>query len=173
MEGMDAVVGGFLGPGAVDAAARDDDHIGIFTNIEVIIDQILKAGLADDHGNVDAFIFGAGGDDNINAGFIGFGDNIDMRGSIASGRGTVGTDIVGPDGQAIEVSDLFQQSFLDFVNHGQRTSLMGSESILHTGGAVSILRSRRGRTSSRGPHSARRPSFSRTMVSAILRIRSW
>ena len=85
MEGMDAVMGGFLGPGAVDAAARDDDHIGIFANIEVIIDQILKAGLADDHGNVDAFIPGAGGDDNINAGFIGLGDDIDVGGGIAPG----------------------------------------------------------------------------------------
>ena len=173
MEGMDAVVGGFLGPGAVDAAARDDDHIGVFANIEVIIDQVLETGLADHHGDVDAFIPGAGGDDNINAGFIGFGDDIDVGGGIAPGGGAVGADIVGPDGQAVEIGDLFQQSFLDFVNHGQRTSLMGSESILHTGGAVSILRSRRGRTSSRGPHSARRPSFSRTMVSAILRIRSW
>ena len=50
MEGMDAVMGGFLGSGAVDAAARDDDHIGVFANIEVIVDQVLETGLADHHG---------------------------------------------------------------------------------------------------------------------------
>ena len=82
---MDAVVGGFLGPGAVDAAARNDDHIGVFTNLEVIVDQVLKAGLADDHGNVDAFIPGAGGDDDIDTGLIGLGDDIDMGGGIAPG----------------------------------------------------------------------------------------
>ena len=91
----------------MNAAARNDDHSGVFANIEVIVDQVLETGLADHHGDVDAFIPGAGGDDDINAGFIGFGDDIDVGGGIAPGGGAVGADIVGPDGQAIEVSDFF------------------------------------------------------------------
>ena len=63
--------------------------------------------MADDHGNVDAFIFGAGGDDDINAGFIGFGNDINMSSGITPGGGAVGPDIIGADGQTIEIGHLF------------------------------------------------------------------
>ena len=104
---MDPVVGGFLGAGTMDPAACNDDNIGIFTDIKVIVDKVLQPCLADDHGNVDAFVFCAGSDDNINTGFIGFGDDIDVRSSVAAGSGAVGTDIIGADRQTIKVCYLF------------------------------------------------------------------
>ena len=108
VKGVNAVVGGFAVSGAVDAAAGNNGHIGVFPDVEIIVDQVLQPGLAYHHRDMHAFVFGARGDDDIDAGFVGLGDNIDVGGGIAPGGSAVGADIVGADRKPVQIGNFLQ-----------------------------------------------------------------
>ena len=49
----------------VDATAGDDDNLGVFADVEVVVNCFFKAGGADGDRNVNGFVFGAGFNVNI------------------------------------------------------------------------------------------------------------
>ena len=77
---MDAVVLGLLVASVVDAAASHDDHVAVGADVEVIVDQLVQAGLGDDDGNVDGLVLGAVFNINVDAGLFGvfLGDDLDV-----------------------------------------------------------------------------------------------
>ncbi|MBQ3928272.1 MAG: SufD family Fe-S cluster assembly protein, partial [Clostridia bacterium] len=68
IKGVDAVVLGVLVAAVVDTAARHDHHVGVPADVEIVVYGLLQAGLSQDHGDVNAFVFGARLDADIDAG---------------------------------------------------------------------------------------------------------
>ena len=88
-------------------------------NIAEVCAYLSEVGLcARDYNDrdVDAFIFGAGGDDDIDAGAVGFGDDIDIGGGMAARRSAVGTDIISPCRNLMKSCYRFQQLFLYLIH---------------------------------------------------------
>ena len=56
MEGMNAVVLRAVVATAVDATTGDDNHIGPFSDVKIIVYDILETGLAQDDGNMHGFV---------------------------------------------------------------------------------------------------------------------
>ena len=56
MESMNAVVLRAVVAAAVDAAAGDDDDVSPFSDVKIIVYDVLEAGLAQDDGNVHSFV---------------------------------------------------------------------------------------------------------------------
>ena len=119
VESVDAVVLGIAAAAVVDAAAGNDGDIGALPDVEVVVDQILQAGLAEDNGNVYALVLGERADKDIDAGLVLLGHNINVGGGVASGQLAVGADVVSADRQAVEVGDLPQQVLLDRKSVGR------------------------------------------------------
>ena len=117
IEGVDAVVLRVATAAVVDAAARDDGHVGAFADVEIVVHKVCQAGLADDDRDVHALIFGAGLDVDVDAGLIVLADDVDVGGGVAGLQLAVGADVVGADRQRVEFGDLVQQFLFDGV-HG-------------------------------------------------------
>ena len=81
IKGVHAVVTGndFRAAAIMNAAACDDNDVGVFTDIKIVIHHLLQTCLGDDDGNMHALVFRACFDMNINARFaVRFGDNLDI-----------------------------------------------------------------------------------------------
>ena len=107
VEGVDAVVLGVAVAAVVDAAARDDGHVRALADKEVVVDQIVEAGLAQDDRNVDVF---------------GLGDDLDVLGVLAELLLPVEADVDRAVGDGDHVGDGLQDAFLDVVQHVPFTS---------------------------------------------------
>ena len=106
---------GILGSAVVNTAACHDDNIAVLSDEKVVVDDFLEAALVQDDGNMDAFVFGARLDLDVDTGAILLGDDINVRGGIADGEFAVRTDIDGTFRHLVEVGDFHQQSFLDLI----------------------------------------------------------
>ena len=106
IEGVDAVVLGGLRPLVVDAAAGDDDHVAVRADEEVVVDQVVQAGLRQQDRDMDGLVLGAGLDVDVDAGLVLFGDDVDVCGGLAGVQLAVLADVIGPLGGALQVSDL-------------------------------------------------------------------
>ncbi len=82
---VQTVVLGFFCAGVVNTAAGHDDYVGIFPDVKIVVNSFRQAALAEHHRDVDALIFGAGLDVNINAGLVLLGFNLDVGGAAAAG----------------------------------------------------------------------------------------
>ena len=169
-EGVDAVMLGVPAAAVVDAAARDDGHIAVRPDVEIVVHQILQPGAADDDRNVYALVFGARLDENVNARLVRLGDDVDVGGGAAPRQTAVGPDVVGPHRQRVQLGHFLQQILFDGVHY--RTPSTLSVSTLQAAPAASALPSRPGSSSARGPIFSMPPFFTTTMVSAMFRIRS-
>ena len=166
-EAVDAVMAGLLRAAVVDAAAGDDGHIAVLTDVKVIVDHVLEAGLGNDDRDVHALVFRAGGNVDVNAGLVFLRDDVDVRGRIAPGELAVGADVIGTLGDAVEVGDLFEQFFLNRI-HGDSLPQTLSARRLHTLDACMST----GMISSLLPIARISPSTSTTILSAVSRMRS-
>ena len=172
VEGVDAVVLGVAAAAVVDAAPGNDGHVGSFADVEVVVHQVLEAGLAQNHRDVYALVLGERADKNVDARFVGLGHDVDVGGGVAGFQLAVGTDVVSAHGQAVQLGHFAQQVFLNGVHHQLLTPSTLSVSTLHAGLLASALPSRAGRISARGPAFWMRPSLMTTMRSAMFRMRS-
>ena len=88
----------------VNAAAGDDDDVRIGADVEIIVYDLLKPRLAQNDGNVYAFVFRARLDENIDTRLsVRLAHDFDIR-SRSSPRGfAVVADIVGPFGDAVQI----------------------------------------------------------------------
>ena len=137
VEGVYAVMAALVAAGVVDAAAGDDVHVAVLTDVEVVVDHLGKAGLADDDGDVALLALCAGLDADDDAALaLRLGDDLNMLGGLAGLAAAVLTDVERADGLAREVGDLFQKAGFDI---GQR---------FITGQEPSVSAMMRGKTSS-------------------------
>ena len=91
---MDAVVPrGFSGVG-VHAAARYDCDVGIFSDIKIIVDQIVYIAVRDTGGNGHRFSQCAGSDADLQPRLICFGFDFNMRAGLPSCAAAVLPEIV-------------------------------------------------------------------------------
>ena len=88
---------GILAVAVVYAAARYNGDIGVFPDIEVVVDQIVHTAMGDDCRNVYGFTLGAGLDHNVNARLVRLGDNLDILRVLTGCTAAVRPDIVGAD----------------------------------------------------------------------------
>ena len=115
MKRMDTVMLRRIVSAAVDTASGHNRHIRVFSDVKIIIYKIFQSVLADDHRDMHALVFGSGLDDNVDARFIFFAYNINIGSRIASGKGSVGTDIVCAFRHAVEIRDLLQHVHLQLI----------------------------------------------------------
>ena len=114
---MHAVMLRILHAAVMDAAAGHDHHVAVFPNIKIIVHCFLDAAGAEHHRNMHALILRAGFNTDVNAAYILFGNDINVRGSIAGRHLAVGPDIIRAAGNGVQIRNFRQQSFLNFINH--------------------------------------------------------
>ena len=102
----------------VDTAARDDGHVRAFTDKEVVIDHVGKAGLRQDDRDVHGLVLRERRDADVDAVLVGLGLDDDMLGIAAEGLLPVGADVDRALAGALHVRDNFQNLLLDLVQHG-------------------------------------------------------
>ena len=107
MEGVNPIVARFPIASVVNAATGHDGDIRPFADVKIVIHQILQTGLAEQNRDVHAFVFGAGLDININAGFIRLGDNVNVFRGAPTGTTTVGANVVRALRHFVQTGDLF------------------------------------------------------------------
>ena len=167
VERMHAVVTALVAAGVVDAAAGHDLHIAVVAHIEVIIDHLAEAGLADDDGDVALLPLGAGLDADVDALFaVGPGRDVDMLRGLAGLTAAVLADVEGAHGLTRQVGDLFQQSGVNISDHCAPSFLSS------TGQLPSVSARMRGKTSSVVPRWAICPLAMTTISSASRMMRS-
>ena len=169
-EGMYAVVCAGFVAGVVDAASRNDQHVAVFADDEVVVDHFGQTGLRDENGDVYAFILGAGLDDDVDARFVGFGFNGDLFGVLACAF-TVLTDIIRAGRNIVQIGDFFKQSSADVLIHFDTPFVLVHLSISTMQG-FSSTSSMDGRMSSGLPRRESLPSAMRRTSSAWLMMRS-
>ena len=106
----------------VDAAARDDGHVRALADKEVVVDQIVEAGLAQDDRNVDVFALGEGRDADVDAVLVGLGDDLDVLGVLAERLLSVETDVDRAVRDARHIRDGLENAFLNVIQHIPFTS---------------------------------------------------
>lgn len=122
MEGMDAAVLARRLPAIMDAAARDDEHVRAVLHIEIVVYLLLVVRLGDDDGNMNALPLRLARNKDIDARFaILSALDADMRRAAASVRLAVLSDIVCTVRHLVQVGDLHEQHFFQFV-HSYLTS---------------------------------------------------
>ena len=99
----------------VDAASRYDDHVAVFSYEEIVIDDVVQAALLHDHGDMDALIFRAGLNVDIDSGSVFLGDNLDVGGVLAPCQLAVASDVVGALRDGVEVRYFHEDPLLDLV----------------------------------------------------------
>ena len=106
VEGVDAVVLAVAATAAVvDAAAGDDGDVAVFADVEIVVDEILEAALLHDDWDVHGFVDGAILNVDLDALAFLLGNDLDIGGGAAAGCLAVGADVVGADGEGVEVGD--------------------------------------------------------------------
>ena len=64
---------------------------------------------------MNAFVFGARLDADIDAGLVRLGDDLDICRAVPSGSLAVGANVISAGGNPVEVRDLLQQAELNFI----------------------------------------------------------
>ncbi len=168
IEGVQTVMAAGLGAAVVDAAARHNVHIAVFTDVEVIIDQFLNTGLGDNDRNVALFTLGSVLDTDIDAGFaVRLAGDLDVFRGLPPVAAGVLSDVERPYGFAHQICDFFQQLPVYLCVHHQACT-----SLFSTGQPPSVSVRIRGRISFGVPRWRRVPSPTTMTSSAKEIIRS-
>ena len=169
MESVNAVMLCLVAADIVNAAAGNDQNIGVLADIEIVVNKIRHARFGQKYRDIDALVFGAGLDIDVDAGVVRFGHDFNVLGTAATGCLTVGTDIIGSLGNGLQVGDFPQKIFLHLVQFHFDLSPPYS---LPVSTAQVLGCSSPGSTSSRVPSFSIFPPAMTMMRSAIFRMRS-
>ncbi len=175
MERVNAVVLGGLVARIVNAAARDDRHVRVLTDIEVVVHALLQARLRDDNRDMHALVLCSRLDDDIDAGLVRLRHDIDIFRCIAPRALTVHAEIIGSLRHLVKVRDLLKQLFLYRIHdHLPPSAALLPASIVswcvrHASESLRIF----GSSSSLAACSKTSPPAITTMRSAMFRMRSW
>ena len=112
-EAVDAAVLGVLSAAVRDAAARDDRDVAVLAHVEIIVDQLLEPGLADDDRDMDALPLCTGFDIDVDAGLVGLRLDLYVGGIAPRDAFSVAPDIVGAHRQRVQLRDFLQKILLD------------------------------------------------------------
>ena len=116
VEGMDAIVLRTVVAAAVDAAAGDDDDVGSFSDIKIIVYDVLEASLAQDDGNMHGFVLRFRLNIHVDARTIFLRFDFDMSRRSTADALTVRADIICSFRNAMQISNDFQQMFLILIH---------------------------------------------------------
>lgn len=114
-ETVDAFVERFFAAAVMDTAASHDGDICAFTDMEIVIYQIVYACFCDQSGNVDIFVLCAGFDVNIDTGVVFLGYDLNVFCGVSAFAVTVVTDIEGTVQRYFCQVCHFRQQFFDYV----------------------------------------------------------
>ena len=78
VKGVNAAVLALGAAAVVDAAACHNGDIAILTDVKIVVDQLLETRLRKQHGDMQALLFCTGLYIDINAGLVGFSDDLDV-----------------------------------------------------------------------------------------------
>ena len=170
MEGVNAVVLGFVVAGVVNAASRHDQHVRVLADVEIVVNEVGKSRFGHDDGDVDALALGACLDINVNAGLVRFGDDLNVFGALPHGGLAVEAQAEGALGDGLKAGDLGEHILLNVI---QCHSYPPPYSLPVSTEQAAEVPSREGRISSRVPSRRILPSAMTMMRSAMLRMRSW
>ena len=168
IKGVNTVMAAGFRAAVVDAAACHNVHIAVFTDIKVVVYQLLNAGLGDDDGDVAGLAHRAVLYPDVNAGLaIRLAGDLNMLRGLPPVAAGVLSDVECPYGLAHQICDFFQQLPVYLcVHHQARTSL------LSTGQLPSVSDRICGRISSAEPRRRIVPSPTTMTSSAREMIRS-
>ena len=93
-EAVDAVMLAHFVAAVMNAAAGDDGHVAVVSDIEIIINHFREAALAEHHRNMHAFLLGAGLYDNVDALLVLLGHDVDVGRRVSGNALAVCTDVV-------------------------------------------------------------------------------
>ena len=127
VKGVQAVVAAGLVAAVVDAAARYNAYVAVFTDKEIVVDHLLHAGPGDNDGDMTGFTHGAVFDADVDTGFVLLAGDLNMLCGLAAVTAAVLADVKGPHGLAGQVRDFFQQYAVHFLfHHCPRTSFVST-----------------------------------------------
>ena len=157
-----------LAAAVVDAAAGHNADIGIFPDVEVVIDQLLNAGFGDDNGDVAGLTHGSRLDADVNATFaVGLAGDFNVLRGLPPVTAGILPDVEGAHGLSDEVCDFFQQLPIHLGFHHRACT-----SLLSTGQVPSVSERIWGRMSAAAPRWRIWPSPTTMTSSAREMIRS-
>ena len=81
-EAVDAAVLAVTVACIVDATARHDGDVAVSADVEVVVDQLAKTRLGEEHGDVHALVLGTGLDVDIDTGGIGLFHDLNVLGGV-------------------------------------------------------------------------------------------
>ena len=99
-----------------NTASGDDGHVTVFSDKEVIVDQLLKTGLTDDDRDMHTFLFRSRLNNDIDALLVFLGDDIDIRRSISGRTRAIAPYVVCALRQSVERSYFAQQIPLNRIH---------------------------------------------------------
>lgn len=88
----------------VDAASCNNFHIGIFADLECVIDGFFQA-LGKNYRNMDVFVFCIRLDDDINARFVCLRDDIDIFRNMAFDALAVFANVIGALRERVDIGN--------------------------------------------------------------------
>ncbi len=106
-ETVDTVVFTVLRSAVIDTAARDDHDIGSFSDIKVVINELLDSARCHDDRDMDTLILCARLDLNVDAGTVLLRDDVDIRRRVSRDGFTIGADVICADRHLMQISNFF------------------------------------------------------------------
>ncbi len=115
VETVDAVMLAVLVSAVVDAAPGDDDHVRVLADEEIVVDRFLQSAFGHDDRDMNAFMLGARFDPDLQPADILLRRDLDVRRGLPARTLAVGSDVVGPFRNLVQIRHFPQQPHLCFV----------------------------------------------------------
>ena len=110
-----SIVNAGLIAAVVDAASGDYRDVGALSDVKIVVNQFLEAGLGDQHGDVNALFFSAWLNINIYPGLVGLCDYLYIFARSLAVERAVHAEIVGSLRNVVDTRDLLQKICEIFV----------------------------------------------------------
>ena len=104
---VDTVVCRLLITAVVDTATCDNDNVRALTDVKIVIHDLLQPRLADNDGDMHAFVFRTGFDEDVNPRLsVRFRHNVNVRGRVSAQAFAVAANVECALGGTVQISDL-------------------------------------------------------------------
>ena len=116
-ETVDTIMLCILIPTVVDTTASYNNHVTAFSDMEIVINHLFHAALAQYNRNVYTLVYRTRFDIDVDTADICLGYNINICRCISGCHLTVCTDVVSSLRNSMQISDFRQKSFLNLIHH--------------------------------------------------------